>query len=49
MRFRVSVLALDLLEPTEADEEGSRYFFDFIDENRIGMYGIGSGSKWLIS
>ena len=37
--FPRRVLALDLLEPTEADEEGSRYFFDFIDENRIGMYG----------
>ena len=37
--FPRRVLALDLLEPIEADEEGSRYFFDFIDEDRIGLHG----------
>lgn len=37
--FPRRVLALDLLEPTEADEEGSRYFFDFIEEVRTGLHG----------
>lgn len=33
------VLALDLLARTEADEEGRRYTFEFINEERIGMEG----------
>ena len=34
--FPRRVLALDLLAPSEPDEEGNRYYFDFIDSNRIG-------------
>ena len=34
--FPRRVLALDLLATTERDEEGNRYTFDFVDENRIG-------------
>ncbi len=35
--FPKRVLALDLLSPTEPDEDGRRYRFEFIDERRIGM------------
>ena len=35
--FPKRVLALDLLAPPDPDEEGSRYTFQFIDENRIGL------------
>ena len=35
--FPKRVLALDLLAPPDPDEEGSRYTFEFIDENRIGL------------
>ena len=37
--FPRRVLALDLLAATERDEEGNRYVFDFIDDNRIGRQG----------
>ena len=37
--FPARVLALDLLSAPEPDEEGSRYAFEFIDENRIGQEG----------
>lgn len=37
--FPKRVLALDLLAPPDPDEEGSRYTFDFINENRIGLEG----------
>ena len=35
--FPKRMLALDLLAPPDPDEEGSRYTFEFIDENRIGL------------
>ena len=35
--FPRRILALDLLSPPNPDEEGNRYNFDFIDENRIGL------------
>ena len=34
--FPRRVLALDLLAQTEPDEEGNRYVFEFVDEDRIG-------------
>lgn len=34
--FPRRVLALDLLAPNERDEEGNRYAFDFVEENRMG-------------
>ena len=37
--FPRRVLALDLLAPTEPDEEGSRYAFEFVDEGRVGQEG----------
>ena len=37
--FPRRILALDLLAPTEPDEEGNRYIFDFVDQNRIGGEG----------
>ncbi|MCY4575508.1 MAG: DUF262 domain-containing protein [Chloroflexi bacterium] len=37
--FPERVLALDLLAPTEPDEEGRRYQFEFIDERRVGSDG----------
>lgn len=37
--FPERVLALDLLAPAEPDEEGRRYTFEFIDDERIGMEG----------
>ncbi len=37
--FPERVLALDLLSATDPDEEGSRYVFEFIDENRVGLEG----------
>lgn len=30
-------MALDLLAPPDPDEEGSRYTFEFVNENRIGL------------
>ena len=35
--FPKRVLALDLLAPLDPDEEGSRYVFDFVNEERIGL------------
>ncbi len=35
--FPERVLALDLLSPTEPDEDGRRYKFEFVDEDRIGL------------
>ena len=35
--FPERVLALDLLAPPDPDEEGSRYVFEFVDEDRIGL------------
>ena len=35
--FPERVLALDLLSPTEPDEDGRRYRFEFVDEDRIGL------------
>ena len=35
--FPKRVLALDLLAPSNPDEEGSRYTFEFIDEEKIGI------------
>ena len=35
--FPKRVLALDLLAPTDPDEEGSRYVFEFVSEDRIGI------------
>ena len=35
--FPKRVLALDLLAATDADEEGNRYAFEFIDEERVGL------------
>ena len=35
--FPKRVLALDLLAPPDPDEEGSRYVFDFVNEDRIGF------------
>ena len=35
--FPKRVLALDLLAPSEPDEEGSRYVFEFVNEDRIGL------------
>ena len=37
--FPKRVLALDLLATTDADEEGRRYAFEFVDEGRIGIEG----------
>ena len=37
--FPKRVLALDLLASPDPDEEGSRYTFEFIDEDRIGVEG----------
>ena len=37
--FPKRVLALDLLATTDADEEGRRYAFEFVDERRVGMEG----------
>ena len=37
--FPRRVLALDLLASPDPDEEGSRYNFEFIDEDRIGLEG----------
>ncbi len=35
--FPETVLALDLLAPPDPDEEGSRYVFEFVNEERIGF------------
>ena len=35
--FPKRVLALDLLAPPDPDEEGSRYAFEFVNEDRIGL------------
>ena len=35
--FPKRVLALDLLAPPDPDEEGSRYTFDFVNEDHIGL------------
>lgn len=35
--FPKRVLALDLLAPPDPDEEGSRYDFEFVNEDRIGL------------
>ncbi len=35
--FPKRVLALDLLAPPDPDEEGSRYTFEFVNEDRIGV------------
>lgn len=35
--FPERFLALDLLAPPDPDEEGSRYTFEFVNENRIGL------------
>ena len=35
--FPKRVLALDLLAPPDPDEEGSRYVFEFINEDRFGL------------
>ena len=35
--FPKRVLALDLLAPPNPDEEGSRYTFDFVNEDHIGL------------
>ena len=35
--FPKRVLALDLLAPPDPDEEGSRYIFEFVNEDRIGL------------
>ena len=35
--FPKRVLALDLLAPLSPDEEGSRYGFEFVNEDRIGL------------
>ena len=37
--FPKRVLALDLLAPPDPDEEGSRYTFEFVNEDRIGLDG----------
>ena len=37
--FPKRVLALDLLAPPDPDEEGSRYSFEFVSEDRIGSEG----------
>ena len=37
--FPKRVLALDLLASSEPDEEGSRYVFEFVSEDRIGLRG----------
>ncbi len=34
--FPRCILALDLLAPSDPDEEGNRYTFDFVEEDRIG-------------
>ena len=36
--FPKRVLALDLLAPPDPDEEGSRYVFEFVNEDRIGLW-----------
>lgn len=38
--FPVRVLALDLLAPPAPDEEGSRYAFDFVDLDKLGLNDI---------
>ena len=35
--FPKRVLALDLMAPPDPDEEGSRYVFEFVNEDRIGL------------
>ena len=37
--FPKRVLALDLLAPPDPDEEGSRYTFEFVNDDRIGLEG----------
>ena len=37
--FPKTVLALDLLASPDPDEEGSRYSFEFVNEDRIGLEG----------
>ena len=37
--FPKRVLALDLLAPLDPDEEGSRYTFEFVNEDHIGLEG----------
>ena len=37
--FPRRVLALDLLSAPDPDEEGSRYLFEFVDTDRIGIEG----------
>ena len=37
--FPKRVLALDLLAPANPDEEGSRYTFEFVNEDHIGLEG----------
>lgn len=37
--FPRRVLALDLLAQPEKDDEGNRYKFDFLDENKVGLQG----------
>ena len=37
--FPKRALALDLLAPPDPDEEGSRYTFEFVNEDRIGLEG----------
>ena len=41
--FPRQVLALDLLAQTEPDEEGNRYAFEFIEDNKVGVDG---GQLW---
>ena len=42
--FPKRILALDLLASPDPDEEGSRYFFEFIGEGRIG---VDDGRLWF--
>ena len=37
--FPKKVLALDLLAPPDPDEEGSRYVFEFVNEDQVGLKG----------
>ena len=42
--FPRRVLALDLLARLEKDDQGNRYKFDFLDENKVGLQG---GHLWF--
>ena len=42
--FPRKVLALDLLAPPDPDERGSRYIFEFVDEDSIGTH---NGRLWF--